>query len=201
MNRKNDRTDAQDKGKPGAADFQEAGQRAVLRIVKGFLSTWKLYRQSKTGVAGLSIALGFLVVAIFAPWLAPYDKDFKAPAIDTFIADYASRNLTAELNWSKILGLTSRPEGPPPREGPGILRRRDRDSVSGHVRHKRGDRGDRHSRSGTRRRSTCPRTRPTSRRPTSRHRSCSRSTRPRAREGRPRPCTNTATSSSTPGST
>jgi len=107
VNSKNDKTDAQDKGKPGAADFQEAGQRAVLRIVKGFLSTWKLYRQSKTGVAGLSIALGFLVVAIFAPWLAPYDKDFKAPAIDTFIADYATRNLTAELNWSKILGLTS----------------------------------------------------------------------------------------------
>jgi peptide/nickel transport system permease protein len=107
VNRKNDKTDAQEKGKQGAADFQEAGQRAALRIVKGFLSTWKLYRQSKTGVAGLSIALGFLVVAIFAPWLAPYDSDFKAPAIDTFIADYASRNLTAELNWSKILGMTS----------------------------------------------------------------------------------------------
>ena len=107
MKTKDDRTEALDKGKQGTAELQEVGQRAVKRVVNGFLNTWKLYRQSKTGVAGLSIALGFVFIAAFAPWLAPYDRDFKAPAIDTFIADYASRNLTADQNWSKILGLTS----------------------------------------------------------------------------------------------
>lgn len=107
MNEKGDEKPGQEKSGPGPSDIQEASQRAVRRFVKGFLNTWKLYRQSKTGVVGLAIALGFVVVAVFAPWLAPYDKDFKAPAIDTFIADYASRNLTAEFNWSRVMGLTS----------------------------------------------------------------------------------------------
>jgi peptide/nickel transport system permease protein len=104
---KDDKTGPQEKGKQAASDIQVAGQRAVSTVVKGFVKTWKLYRQSKTGVAGLAIAVGFLVVAVFAPWLAPYDSDFKAPAIDTFIADYVSRNLTSDLSWSKIIGLTS----------------------------------------------------------------------------------------------
>ncbi len=92
---------------PDSREFQVAGQRALKKFIRGFASTWKLYRQSKTGLAGLSIVLGFFIVAIFAPWLAPYDKDFRAPAIDTFIADYASKNLTAEGNWTMVVGLTS----------------------------------------------------------------------------------------------
>ncbi|MEW5748493.1 MAG: ABC transporter permease subunit [Candidatus Thermoplasmatota archaeon] len=90
-----------------AADLQEMGQKALRKFGRGFANTWKLYRQSKTGLAGLAIVLGFCIVAVFAPWLAPYDEDFKAPSIDTFIADYASMNLTAEGNWTKVIGLTS----------------------------------------------------------------------------------------------
>lgn len=90
-----------------ASDLQEISQKALRKFGRGFKATWKLYRQSKTGLAGLSIVLGFFIVAVFAPWLAPYDKDFRAPAVDTFIADYASMNLTADGNWTHVLGLTS----------------------------------------------------------------------------------------------
>lgn len=92
---------------PDAGELQIAGRRALRKFGRSFLSAWKLYRQSKTGLAGMAIVLGFFIVAAFAPWLAPYDKEFKAPSIDTFIADYASRNLTADANWTKVVGLTA----------------------------------------------------------------------------------------------
>ena len=90
-----------------ASDLQEIGQKAFRKFGRSFRATWKLYRRSKTGLAGLAIVLGFFVIGVGAPWLAPYDKNFRAPAIDTFIADYQSMNLTAEGNWTKVLGLTS----------------------------------------------------------------------------------------------
>ncbi len=89
-----------------AREFQEAGQKALRKFWKSFKSTWKLYRQSKTGIAGLAIVLAFFIMALGAPWLAPYDKDFRAPAIDTFVADYALLNLTAGQNWTRLMGLT-----------------------------------------------------------------------------------------------
>jgi peptide/nickel transport system permease protein len=83
------------------------GQKAAKRFWRGFKNTWKLYRNSKSGVAGLAIVFGFVFVAVFAPWIAPYDKDFKAPSLDTFIADYVTRNLTDDLHWTTVLGLTA----------------------------------------------------------------------------------------------
>ena len=93
--------------KEAGADLQEAGLRAFGRFAKGFMGTWKLYRQSKTGLMGLGIVVAFFVMAAFAPWLAPYDRDFRAPAIDTFVADYATRDLPTERNWSTVMGLTA----------------------------------------------------------------------------------------------
>ncbi|HIH00879.1 TPA: hypothetical protein HA259_02160, partial [Thermoplasmata archaeon] len=90
-----------------AIDLQEAGMKTAKRIAIAFRNTWKIYRRSKTGVAGLAIVFGFFFVAFTAQWIAPYDSDFKAPAIDTFEADYATRDLPQEHNWSKIVGLTS----------------------------------------------------------------------------------------------
>ncbi|HEX7392340.1 MAG TPA: ABC transporter permease subunit [Thermoplasmata archaeon] len=92
---------------PDSGEFQAAGQKAIRKFGRGLANTWKLYRQSKTGLAGFAIVVAFFVMAVFAPWIAPYDKDFKAPSIDTFIADYASENLTAGGKWTKVLGLTS----------------------------------------------------------------------------------------------
>ena len=105
------------KPEPGAAS-QEAKQpelqelaaqsRKVLgKVFKGFRNTWKLYRSSKTGLVGLAIALGFFVMAAFAPWLAPYDTEFKAPSEDIFIADSEVAVLGDMKNWTTPLGLTA----------------------------------------------------------------------------------------------
>ena len=101
-----DRKDMKSKG-PDARELQEASMRTVRQLLVAFRGTWKIYRRSLTGITGLGIVFGFFVIAITAPWTAPYDADFKAPAIDTFIADYATRELPPEVNWSLVKGLTS----------------------------------------------------------------------------------------------
>ncbi|UCE81063.1 MAG: ABC transporter permease [Methanobacteriota archaeon] len=98
----------EDKAKrPDAKELQEASIKTFQRLASGFFVTWKIYRRSFTGVVGLGIVFGFFLIAVTAQWTAPYDADFKAPAIDTFIADYASRDLPTDVNWSKVIGLTS----------------------------------------------------------------------------------------------
>lgn len=88
-------------------DFQAQGQRILVRVWKSTKATWKIYRGSKTGLAGLAIVLGFLLMAAFAPFIAPYGPDFRAPSVDTFIADSANRDLGADLNWTKTMGLVA----------------------------------------------------------------------------------------------
>ncbi len=41
-----------------------------IRRLKGF---WALYRTSRIGMFGLLLVLAFIVVALIAPWVAPYD--------------------------------------------------------------------------------------------------------------------------------
>ncbi|MBU1158767.1 MAG: ABC transporter permease [Candidatus Thermoplasmatota archaeon] len=103
--------------RPDARELQEAGQKAIRKFWKNFKATWKLYRQSKTGIAGLAIVVGFFIMALGAPWLAPYDKDFRAPATDTFVADYALLNLTEGRDWTRLLGLTDSLNRDHPLEG------------------------------------------------------------------------------------
>lgn len=57
-----------------------AGWRGLLRKYRRrFGGFWKLYRQSKMGVIGLSLLIVFLVIAIFAPLIAPWTpNDFFA---------------------------------------------------------------------------------------------------------------------------
>ncbi len=93
--------------RPDARDLQDAGIKTAKRVAIALAGTWKIYRRSLTGMIGMGIVLGFLVVAVTAPWTAPYDADFKAPAVDTFIADYAFRDLPSDNNWTEVLGLTS----------------------------------------------------------------------------------------------
>ncbi len=93
--------------KASPKDIQDASRKAARKFLRGSLDTWKLYKQSKTGLIGMGIVMGFLFIAVFSPWIAPYDKDFKAPSVDTFIADYASRDLLPGYNWTNVLGLTS----------------------------------------------------------------------------------------------
>ncbi len=57
--------------------------------------TWKLYKRSKIGLIGLTIMMGFVVVAVFAPIIAPYDPQFAAPNEDVFVADLSTQALNA----------------------------------------------------------------------------------------------------------
>lgn len=96
-----------EKGLPSAGDiFSES---TLKKLTRGPLRTWKLYRSSKTGLAGLAIVLGFLILATFAPIISPYDPDFRAPAEDVFYANNVELALspdTAGYNWSAPVGLT-----------------------------------------------------------------------------------------------
>ena len=42
---------------PEAGDLQVASRRALRKFGRGFRNTWKMYRESKTGLAGLAIVL------------------------------------------------------------------------------------------------------------------------------------------------
>ena len=59
----------------------------ILRLKPLWISTKKvlnLLKSSKPGIAGISIIMAFALMAIFAPFLAPYDPAFIAPAEDMF---------------------------------------------------------------------------------------------------------------------
>ncbi|MCU0852304.1 MAG: ABC transporter permease subunit, partial [Thermoplasmata archaeon] len=74
-------------------------------LMRGPMRTWKLYRSSKTGLAGLAIVLGFLIMAVFAPIISPYDADFRAPAEDVFYANNVEMTIDEQYNWSAPVGL------------------------------------------------------------------------------------------------
>lgn len=76
-------------------------KRTIARWRKRFSRGWKLYKQSKAGLLGLGIMLGFVFMAVFAPWIAPYDLDFLAPSEDVFKADSVTRPIEA----NESLGL------------------------------------------------------------------------------------------------
>jgi len=104
----NEKTEVEEQPtRPDARDIQEAGLKTARRIAIALAGTWKIYRRSLTGMIGMGIVFGFLVIAVTAPWTAPYDAHFKAPAVDTFVADYAFRDLPSDTNWTTVLGLTS----------------------------------------------------------------------------------------------
>lgn len=84
------------KEKPGDAgeDIEEtvlltvpSWKRTLSRWRRSFSRGWRLYKQSKAGLIGLGIIMGFVFTAVFAPWIAPYDIDFLAPQEDVFKAD------------------------------------------------------------------------------------------------------------------
>jgi len=98
---------AQEKGLPKAEDIMS--ESFLRSLIRGPLRTWKLYKSSKTGLAGLAIVLAFLVMAVFAPIISPYDPDFRAPAEDVFYANNVELALSpdfANYNWSAPMGLT-----------------------------------------------------------------------------------------------
>jgi peptide/nickel transport system permease protein len=82
------------------------GVREVFKkAMRGPARTWKLYKDSKTGLAGFGIVLTFFILAAFAPIIAPYSTNFRAPAVDVFVADSVDVPLGRNLSWSAPIGL------------------------------------------------------------------------------------------------
>ncbi|TAK34705.1 MAG: ABC transporter permease [Chloroflexota bacterium] len=78
--------------------------------VKGrspWLDTWARLRQSKTAMAGLVIVVGMFVVAILAPWIAPYPYDRQnldiaqqGPSLQHWLGtDSLGRDMLSRLIW------------------------------------------------------------------------------------------------------
>lgn len=94
---------AKPKGLPKADEiFSDS---TLRKLMKGPARTWKLYRSSKTGLAGFGIVLGFLIMAAFAPIISPYSAEFRAPAEDVFYANNVEIGITEQYNWSAPIGL------------------------------------------------------------------------------------------------
>ena len=66
---------------------------SLMRNWRRTKQTWKLYKRSKIGLLGLTIMLGFVFVAVFAPIIAPYDPQYAAPNEDVFVANFVNKPL------------------------------------------------------------------------------------------------------------
>ncbi len=65
---------------------------------------WGLFRQSRLGLAGLAIIMTFGIMAAFAPFIAPYDKDFLAPEEDVFFLNRYQLNYPAAASSTPVVG-------------------------------------------------------------------------------------------------
>lgn len=66
---------------------------SLKRNLRRARQTWALYKRSKIGLAGLAIMSTFIIMAVFAPIIAPYDPMFAAPNEDVFVANFVTRAL------------------------------------------------------------------------------------------------------------
>lgn len=73
---------------------------------------WSLYRGSWIGMLGLFLIIVFIIIAIAAPWLAPYDprglvgKSFLPPTKEHLLGtDQLGRDIFSELIWGARISL------------------------------------------------------------------------------------------------
>ena len=65
----------------------------VQRWVKNLKNFWNLYKNNKKGVLGLVIVFAFIFMAIFGPWIVPYDP-YERNVVERF----------SPPTWKNILG-------------------------------------------------------------------------------------------------
>lgn len=82
---------------------------SYTRRIKGF---WSLYKGSRMGMLGLSLILAFIILALVAPWLAPYDPralvgtPFLPPTGEHRLGtDQVGRDIYSELIWGARISL------------------------------------------------------------------------------------------------
>ena len=80
-----------------------------IRRIKGFLD---IYKGSPLGMIGISLILAFIILAIVAPWLAPYDPralvgtPFLPPTNEHPLGtDQVGRDIYSELLWGVRISL------------------------------------------------------------------------------------------------
>ena len=87
-----------------AAGQQRARDGSGLLLIRDI---WRVLKQDKTALCGFFIIVGLLVVALLAPWLAPYDfseqhilHSFKGPTFKyLFGTDEFGRDLFSRIIW------------------------------------------------------------------------------------------------------
>ncbi|MGM0438719.1 MAG: ABC transporter permease [Bacillota bacterium] len=76
--------------------------------------TWKRLKRNKAAMVGLVMVIVFILIAIFAPFLAPYDPNeidltsvLKAPSGDHWLGtDYYGRDLTSRIIYGSRISLS-----------------------------------------------------------------------------------------------
>jgi len=85
----------------------------AIRFLRAFRRTvqrsFLMFRGSRLGLAGLVIVLVFAAIAILAPFISPYPRNFEAPDSDRFtISDYTRQLIPPGLNYSApVMGPTT----------------------------------------------------------------------------------------------
>ncbi len=82
--------------------------------VTGGPTAWQRARRSPGLVIGLMVVVGMVLVAVFAPWLAPYDPDeqdvvvpLAAPSAEhLFGTDYFGRDVLSRVIWGARISLS-----------------------------------------------------------------------------------------------
>lgn len=92
-----------------AASIRRERFSTSARRLKGF---WAIYRESRIGMFGLVLVFAFIVIALVAPWVAPYDpralvgRPFERPGEDHILGtDQVGRDIYSQLIWGSRISL------------------------------------------------------------------------------------------------
>lgn len=93
----------------------EAGPPLTERFsshIRRFRGFWDIYKGSRLGMVGIFLTLAFVVLALLAPWLAPYDPralvgtPFLEPSRDHPLGtDQVGRDIYSQLIWGSQISL------------------------------------------------------------------------------------------------
>jgi len=82
---------------------------SYTRRIKDF---WTIYKKSRMGMVGVSLVLGFIIIAFVAPWFAPYHPralvgtPFLPPTNEHLLGtDQVGRDIYSELLWGTRVSL------------------------------------------------------------------------------------------------
>jgi len=92
-----------------AASIRRERFSTSARRLKGF---WAIYSESRIGMFGLVLVFAFIVMALVAPWVAPYDpralvgRPFERPGEDHILGtDQVGRDIYSQLIWGSRISL------------------------------------------------------------------------------------------------